>query len=352
MASISKRGGAWRVRIIRKGYPPISKSFPTKRDAQAFAAVTESEMSRGVFKVPASVGCETLRDLMQRYKAEVTPAKRGRSKEDRRISCLLMPGATSAPLLDKALADLEALDVSRWRDARIKDVAPATLLREWAIFSHAIETARLEWGFAELRNPFKGVRKPAVRNRRDRRVSAAELAAICAATGSAELALMVSLAVETGARRGEILSLQWSAIDLQKRVAVLADDSTKNGHSRTLPLSPAALDLLRSMPRRLDGGPVFTLRPDSVSQGFGRAVARARRAYEAQCAQAGTVPDPNFLTDLRFHDTRHEACSRLAEKGFSTLEIASVSGHRTLQLLTRYVHLRPEALAEKLAATA
>lgn len=352
MASISKRGDAWRVRIIRKGYPSVSKTFSTKRAADAYAAIVESEMSRGVFKVPSQDECATLRDLLQRYKTEVTPTKRGRAQEDRRIAGLLKPGNVAAAMLDKPLADLAAPDVARWRDARIKEVAPASVTLEWALCSHALETARLEWGFADLRNPFQGARKPVVRNARNRRVSAAELDAICEATGSFELTLAARLGVETGARRGELLSLKWSAIDLQKCVAVLSDCDTKNGFGRVLPLSPAAVDLLRSIQRRADGDRVFSMRPDTVSQGFGRAVARARRAYEAQCAQAGTAPDPCFLTDLRFHDTRHEACSRLAEKGFSTLEIASVSGHRTLQLLGRYVHLHPEALAEKLAATA
>lgn len=349
MASVTKRGNMWLVRVTRKGQPQVNKSFSTKRDAETFAAITESEIARGVFK-RSEDNQETFRDALLRYREDVTPTKRGKVEEDGRISALLKPDSAACAMLDKRLEALSAQDIARWRDKRGKVVAPATLMREWAILSHCLETARREWGHAQLANPFKDVRKPVVRNQRERRITPDELDAISAATGSKELALITRLAVETGARRGELLSMTWSAIDLKRSTARLADGETKNGHGRTLPLSPDALALLRSMPRRLDGGALFSLRPDSVTQSFRRAVTRARKAYENQCADLGTVPDAGFLIGCKFHDSRHEACSRLAEKGFSTLEIASVSGHRTLQLLSRYVHLSAENLAEKLAA--
>lgn len=350
MASIVKRGDKYLVRVTRKGQPQANKSFASRRDAEAWAATVEGDIARGVYR--RNVGDRiTFRELLERYLAEVTPTKRGAVEEAGRIAFMLNGDSTAGPMLGKTVAALSAPDVVKWRDTRGKVVAAATLLREWAILSHCLETARLEWGYADLMNPFKGVRKPAVRNQRNRRIAPDELDAICTASGSDELALIVRLAVETGARRGELLSLTWANVDLKRATAQLLDGETKNGHGRTLPLSPAALGLLRTMPRRLDGR-VFSLRPDSVSQAFRRAVARARKDYETQCKASGVVVAPSYLIGCKFHDSRHEACSRLAERGFSTLEIASVSGHRTLQLLSRYVHLSPENLARKLAATA
>lgn len=349
MASIEKRGDVWRVRIIRKGHPTVSKTFPTRRDCEKFAAITEGDMARGIFKQQSSAERVTFRELLQRYMVEVSPTKRGRIEEVERIASLLKPESAARPLLDKIASSLTGADVAKWRDARGKEVAPATVVREWGILSHALEIARVEWSYSDLANPFKSARKPVIQNARHKRISPEELDALCAATGSAELALLVRLAVETGARRGELLALQWRDIDLKARTARLLDGATKNGHGRTLPLSGAALTLLGGMARRLDGGTVFSLQPDSVSQAFRRAAARARKAYEESCAALGRQPEAGFLVGLKFHDSRHEACSRLAEKGFSTLEIASVSGHRTLQLLGRYVHLKPEDLAARLA---
>lgn len=348
MASIVKRGESWLVRIVRKGQKPVRKSFHTKRDAEAFAAVIESEMARGVYR---RVEDETtsFRELLERYKVFISQGQRGAAKEAKRVATLLKPECAARAMLDKTVASLTAQDVARWRDRRAPEVAPATLVREWAIFGHVLEVARLEWGFGQLANPFKDVRKPKVINQRDRRVTSDELDAIVAATQSVELGAFIRLAIETGARRGELVTLAWNGIDLKRHIARLQTGTTKNGHGRTLPLSPAACSLLEGIPRRLDGGTVFSLRPDSVSQAFRRALLRARKAYEAKCIEQGCQPEAGYLQGIRPHDARHEACSRMAELGLSATELAAISGHRTLQLLARYVHHRPEQLAEKLA---
>lgn len=348
MASITKRGERWFVRIIRKGHEPIRKTFVNRRDAEAFAACTEADIARGTYRRIEGERT-TYREILERYAREVSPCKRGAADEASHIKSMLRPDGVAKPLLARPIASVSAQDVARWRDARLKQVAVATLLREWSILTHAFTICRQEWGFIGLESPFSGVRKPTVDNSRERRVSQAEVEAICAATASQELAALVRLAIETAARRGELLALQWRDVDLKKRTARLASVATKNGYGRTLPLSGVAVDVLKSMPRRLDGGTVFTLRPDSVTQAFGRAVERARTQYEADCVDRGIEPDHGYLEDLRFHDLRHEACSRLAELGLSTTELASVSGHRTLQLLGRYVHHRVETLVAKIA---
>jgi integrase len=350
MASVTKRGDSWLVRVIRKGHEPVNKTFSTKRDAEAFAAVIESEIARGVYR-RAEGERVSFREILERYKLDVTPAKRGAAEEAGRITTLLNSGSAACAMLDKTLGALSPSVVAKWRDKRTVEVAPATLLREWAIFSHALEVARIEWGYAGLLNPFRDVRKPRVMNQRNRRVSPEELDAIVSASGSAELSALVCLAIETGARRGELLAICWRDIDLKRRVAQLKTGETKNGHGRALPLSPVACALLQSIPKRLDGGTVFTMRPDSVTQAFRRAMHRARKAYELECVKQSQQPDAGYLVGIKWHDTRHEACSRLAERGLSTTELAAISGHRTIQLLARYVHHRPEQLAERLAAS-
>lgn len=345
MASITKRGDMWRVRIIRKGHEPISKSFRLKADAQAYAASIEGEIAKGTYR--RTPGAKTtLADLLQRYRDEVTPDKRGAVVERYRIDNMLTTDNPARSLLVKFVGDISAADVARWRGARGKSCSPSTLQKEFALLQHCVKTAVQEWGYEGLNNPFQGVRRPKVQNARERRVTDTEIDAICRATESQELAALVRLAVATAARRGELVELEWRDIDLKARVARLRGSTTKNGHGRVLPLAPDAVDVLKSLPRNLSGR-VFTLQPHSATQAFSRAVERARCAYR----KAGGT-DAAHLAGLHFHDLRHEACSRLAEAGFSAFELSAVSGHRTLQIAARYTHLKPSDLADKLAAVA
>jgi len=143
-----------------------------------------------------------------------------------------------------------------------------------------------------------------------------------------------------------MLRLQWRDVDLLAGVATLRD--TKNGEDRTIPLSPAARYILQQLPRSLCGR-VFPVTDRQVRSAYDYAIARARRRYEVECARQGVSASAGYLTDLRFHDLRHEATSRLFEMGFDVMEAAAVTGHKTLAMLKNYTHLRAHKLAEKMA---
>lgn len=121
--------------------------------------------------------------------------------------------------------------------------------------------------------------------------------------------------------------LQWSDIDLKKHTAHLP--KTKNGDARTVPLSSRAIQVLQELPRLLDGR-AFGTTYEGIHQGFVRAWKRAG------------------IEDLRFHDLRHEATSRFFEKGLREMQVAAIIGHKTLQMLKRYNHLKAEDLAKLL----
>ena len=140
----------------------------------------------------------------------------------------------------------------------------------------------------------------------------------------------ITLAVETALRRRELCELRWKHIDLLKRTAFIPDESAKTGVARSIPLSTIAINTLTAMPRNLSGK-VFELAPDSVSQAFERACRRAN------------------VVGARWHDLRHEAASRLFERNLNVMEVAAITGHKTLDILKRYTHLRAEDLAKKLA---
>lgn len=154
-------------------------------------------------------------------------------------------------------------------------------------------------------------------------------------------------AIETAMRQGEILALDWQYVDLDKRTAHLPE--TKNGTARTVPLSTAAVTLIRppGSVQRLPRGKVFPTTASALKQSFSRAVARGRRLYVTDCAREGREPELEVLEDLTFHDLRHEATSRLAEK-LQMHELMRVTGHKDTRMLARYYHPRAEDLARKL----
>lgn len=154
------------------------------------------------------------------------------------------------------------------------------------------------------------------------------------------LGWMVRSALLTGMRAGEITSLRRDQVDLQRRVVRLTD--TKNGSARTVPLSKQARQVLAAALeypiRPLDTDLIFWGEPGRDGK---------RRAYEFRMAWKKVLKDTQ-ITNLRFHDLRHEAVSRLVESGLGDQEVAAISGHKSMQMLKRYTHLRAEDLVERL----
>nr|WP_226832489.1 site-specific integrase [Acidithiobacillus sulfurivorans] len=175
-----------------------------------------------------------------------------------------------------------------------------------------------------LRNPVLSVRKPSPGKARDRRLSPIEEKKLLGEC-TPSLKAIILFALETGMRRGEIRKMLWKDVDLNKCTAQLFD--TKNGEDRTIPLSSRAVNVLKSLPRNING---------KVFPG-----ADISHTFAAACKRAG-------IEDLRFHDLRHEATSRLFEKNLNPMQVAAITGHKTLQMLKRYTHLRAEDLAKLL----
>jgi integrase len=376
MATFRKRGPyQWEAQIRRRGYPAQSKTFVTKAEAEAWANMIESEMSRGVWVSRGEAEATTLYEALTRYEAEVVPTKKGAAQEES-----VLRACKAEEVAKRPLAAIRSADVARLRDQWLKDYKPATVLRRLAVLSHVFSIARKEWGMESLSNPVELVRKPQVDNARTRRIAAGnpasdgsgaegtesdrgaldgELERVVAASGSSLLPAIIWLAVETAMRRGEIVTLRWEHVDLKRRVAHLL--ATKNGSARDVPMSSRAAAVLQSLKdavdhtkgksdggEEVDIGRVFEIRSDAVTRAFERAVTRARKLYVEECKTATQRPDCKFLTDLRFHDLRHEATSRLASI-FPMHELTKITGHKDPRMLMRYYHPRAEDLAKRLA---
>ena len=326
MASIRIRNGRWQARVRRHGYPIVAQTFISRSDAERWARSVEAAMDRGTFVDVTEAGRTTLGDLVERYMREVSPTMRSAHDDLIRLKALQRHS-----ICKLSMTALSAARVAAFRDERLRSVQPATVIRELAYLSSIINHARREWGI-NIANPVALVRKPVAPQGRERVLDEQEEAKLLAALEpvgrrSRWLKPLVVLALETGMRRGELLSLRWERVDLTRRVARLL--ITKNGHSRTVPLSSQAVEVLSRLPRHISGV-VFPMTPYATAAAFEKAVRRAG------------------IEDLRFHDLRHTAITRLAQRLPNVIELAAVTGHRSLKMLQRYYHPSASELARKL----
>lgn len=323
MSAIRKRANGWQARVQRKGFTEKCKTFTNKNDAVAWARLTESEMDRGLYLCRAEAENTTFGEILNRYLREVTPHKKGAAVERYRVNAWL-----KTTLAKRYLSTLKATDFAVWRDNRIKSGASANTIRlELAVISNLFNVAKSEWGFESISNLTERIRTPKLPSGRTRRVSDEEIEQLIQHTDSRELPYILKIAIGTGMRRGEIAHLEWEHVDFKKCTALLQD--TKNGEARTIPLNTKCLAILKSLPRNINGR-VFNMTPHAISYAFIRACKRAK------------------LNGLHFHDIRHEAITRFFEIGLNVMEVSSISGHKTLQMLKRYTHLRAEELAKRL----
>jgi integrase len=335
MASFIPRKGpggkrVWQAHVRRRGYPAQVRTFDTKAEAEAWASIVESEIARGVFVCRSEAEATTLAEALERYRKTVTPAKRGADIERFRLDRW-----GRHPLAFRSLASIRGKDVAAYVVERGQEgAAPATVHKELNLLSHLFNTARTAWGMESLTNPVDLVKgqRPKLPEGRDRRLVDDEKARLLAAAkvydagphAGGHIAAIMILALETAMRRGEIAGMRWEHLNVEGRVLLVP--VTKNGTAKRVPLSLIALAVLDGLPRRPDGR-VWGIRADSISQ-----------AFERVCKAAG-------IEGLRFHDLRHEATSRLFEKGLNAMQASAVTGHKTQQMLKRYVHLRAEDLA-------
>ncbi len=344
MASIRElQPGKVIARVRIKGRPEVSKVFPDARKAATWAAAQEHQLREGEYRDTRAAHRLLVRDLIDEYAGAI--ASRLRSAD----TTALRLARFRRDLGVYSLETLTRARIAEWRDARLAEgAAPATVTRELGILSSVISYARKDLGI-EIENAAGLVRRPPATRGRDRRLEPGEERRLLEALGDRAgdvrgakrsgayrvgtrnpwMRPLVLLAIETAMRQGELLALTWNNVDLKARTAHLED--TKNGESRTVPLSSRAVAVLEALPRSsgMDGR-VFPLTAQAV-----------KLAWKRVCKRAG-------IEDLHFHDLRHEATSRLAERLPNLIELAAVTGHKDLRMLKRYYHPRAADLAKKL----
>ncbi len=320
---------SYRAKVRLKGFPTASGTFARLTDARRWAHSTEAAMREGRHFKTAESKRHTLGDLVDRFVVEVLPHK-AKNASNTQLHLLWW----KARLGHITLADLGPADIVSCRNEllrtpthRKRPRSPSTVVRYMAALSHALNIAVKDWAWLED-SPMRKVSKPREPRGRERFLSDKErdaLLAACRESTSRYLYPVVVLAISTGMRSGEMLTLRWPQVDLRRGQILLQD--TKNGSSRAVPLAGHALDLIErlSKVRRIDTDLLFpgadASRPVDL-----------KKPWTTALRKAGIV-------DFRFHDLRHSAASYLAMNGASTLEIAAVLGHKTLQMVKRYSHL-------------
>lgn len=322
MASFRKRGDVWRAEVALMGVRR-SASFPSKRQAQIWAAEVEADILAG--KGGVARGDKTLSDAFGRFLLEVSPLHRGHKRESTTLNLWM----SEHPLRGRRLDQIAGHEIAAWRDARLTEVAPGSVLREMTILRSVLESARRDWGWIG-KNPMDDVRRPPQPKPRSRRPTEDEIQRLCDALGYVpgapvvtkqnEVAVAMLLSIETAMRAGELLSVCCPP----DGVRTVRIEQTKNGDARTVPLSPRAIELLKSLPEGR-----FTVESGSLDALF--------RKARKRCG----------IEDLHFHDMRAEALTRLSKK-VDVLTLARISGHRDIKMLMVYYRESADDIAARL----
>lgn len=337
---VKTESDTWKALIRKRGWPTVSKTFRTKRDATDWAHRTEDEMVRGVFILRTSSERVSFSEAMDRYLKDISLLKKLKTQKSEQGSARLLKQFFGK----YSLAAINSELVAAYRDQRLAEgLSNNTVRIELALLSHLFTTAIMEWGMGLTVNPVSNIRKPPPSAGRNCRLTINEQKKLLTAVNGHSnpmLGWIVRIAIETGMRQSEILELRLHQVDLERRIVRL--DDTKNATFRTVPLTIAATETFKvaiaNPTRPSDTDLIFFGEPgrDGI-----------RRRYEF-LKTWGIIKKDLGLEDLHFHDLRHEAVSRLVEAGLSDQEVASISGHKSMQMLRRYTHLRAEDLVIKL----
>jgi len=332
MASIKKhKTGGWRAIVHRRKLGIYkSKVLPTKAAAERWARAIERDIDEGKYRDTTLADTLTLADALDRYLDTVAKKKKGRGYE---CNVSQARQIKKHKISKKPLSHIKTADVIAYRDERLKTRSPDTVRLELALISHVFTVARRDWDIEGLANPVLPGVRPSGRER-NRRLSPEEASALLATAadyGDGRMLHIITLAIETAMRRGEIVSLLWENVDLEKRIAFLPE--TKNGEARVVPLTRKAVDAVIALGPKEEGSVTGYNDGKSLHQALKRILQRA-----------------GLSQDIRFHDLRHEGTSRLFEKGLEAMQASAITGHKSLAMLKRYTHLRPHDLVAVLDA--
>ena len=326
MSTIRKRKGKWFVEIRKKYFKPIRKTSEYKLDAEKYAREKQAEIDKGFLVSYEQAQSTKLSELLERYRTEITTKKKGATVEDFKIKFL-----QTLPICDNYLISITPTKIAKLREQLLLERKPGTVCKYLAFISNCWNIARKEWGINLPDNPVSMIKKPIVKDRRDRILTLEEyekLLHACSLSKLYSMKGMVIFAYTTGARYGEILKLQKKDVDFIKRTAILRD--TKNNEDRVLPLTEEAMKVLKEQPITTSGH-FFQASNDKFKHYWNKAKLIAE------------------VENFRFHDLRACALTNflLPPYNFSIPMVAKISGHKSWKELERYERMKPNAVVDQ-----
>ncbi len=333
MASVIKVGAKWRAQVRRKGFPTETKSFGSKAAANAWAAGIESNMVALKHQDTRLIAKLTVGDLIDRYFEEVGPLRKiGRSKT-------AVLNSLKVALGDVLLPDLSIEVLMNYIRTRQENAGGVTIGIDLSYIGTLLKTAKNLWRLpvdpsvattARANMQYLGLNPKS--NERSRRPTAVEIGNLVThlRTKTRQKIPMwdiIPFAIETAMRAGEIVRLRWEDLNEEDRTITIRDrkhPTEKEGNDQVVPLLGEAFELVKRQPRK--GDLIFPVKEKSLSTAFTRAVKDVK------------------ISDLHFHDLRHEGVSRLFEQGYQMEQVMLVSGHRDPKMLMRYVQLKAKDL--------
>ena len=311
----------------------------TKEQAQDALAERILERDAVVEEPTPAAAVMTLGQAVDKYLAEKGTEKRSLRDDRRSLGRFVRAFGTELPLADVTAKRISAYKAERAvtvlarRPRRAQYLAPATVNRELAALRHLLALAAREWEVLERIPSVRLLKEPEGRLRYLTAAEIEQLLTACDGSQNTHLRSIVTLAVHTGMRKGELLGLTWDRIDFARGVMKL--EKTKTGRRREVPMNRAAYDALSALPGPKDAGRLFR-------KTSGAAWGSIRTAFERACRAAG-------LENFRFHDLRHTAASQLLMRGATLPEVRDVLGHSDLKMTLRYAHLSPAHLRSAVA---
>jgi integrase len=339
MATIQKRPTgdgkmAYRALVRLKGYPATSATFERLTDAKDWAQKTEAAMKERRYFKDSEAKKHTMAETIDRYltRTEKTNPKRHREIKPmlewwkKEIGHCILADLTKTLLSEKT--DLLTAHKRKLRNSKEKPRSAARVNRFLSALSHVFTIAVNEWEWLETHpmQKIKPMKEPRGRVRFLDSEERERLLAACKASDNPYLYAVVVLALSTGARLNEIMTLRWRDVDFERNTITLHE--TKNGDRRLIPLAGHALDTMRdhAKVRNIKSNLVFPAPKDPAKPYY------IRTSWHTAIKKAK-------ITDFRFHDLRHSAASYLAMSGATPSAIADVLGHKSLQMVKRYAHL-------------
>lgn len=329
MANIRKRNNKYQAQVRVKGFPPQAKSFTSHAAAKAWARRVEQGMDDGSWidtRGSRSAAIDDLADELihsyERFGIEVAGPKLGQLNQIKEY------------FRGVSLYDLTIDDLLDFAAHRRKTVCASTLQTQMYYIKQIVQNSRINTEHPVVDQAIDELKKKRIimgTRRRDRRLAPGEYDALINEAGKHWIGTAIDLAVGSAMRQGEIHRLKWSDIDEDSGVIHLwrKDKTAEGGRSKhKIPLLKGVREaLVRARNKTRQGDNLFHVKnSEAISDKFARMTRKIG------------------INDLRFHDLRHEAISRMFERGMRVEQVRVVSGHRTLDQLSRYINLRAEDL--------